>query len=209
MYSAGPDEEALDFLVDPKKERNSLYTRRLLPLLVAKEISLVELAKRVQIAVESDAKQVGHQQRPAYFDGIVGHYYLEKLDASQKRLGPADRIQGDNVIRLWAYATWDGSCHSRAAPRVTVSPPRYGRVVMRYETFKVSEQRFGPTPCVGTTQRGTALYYFINPEHQSGSSGIENFQVDVRHWTLTPSVTTRDSFEVDLALKTAKRTREK
>jgi hypothetical protein len=90
MYSAGPDEEALDFLVDPKSERNSVYARHLLPLLKDKEISLVEVAKRVQVQVEEDGKKVAHQQRPVYFDGIIGHYYLANLGVSETPLRPRE-----------------------------------------------------------------------------------------------------------------------
>jgi Caspase domain len=206
MYSAGPDEEALDFLADPKNGGNSVYARHLLPLLTDNKISLVEIAKRVQVQVEEDGKKVSHQQRPAYFDGIVGHYYLANPESSQKPLGPADRITGDNVIRLGAYATWNTRCQSRPAPRVSICAPlRYGRIVTRYETYKAPSQQFGSAHCVGTTQQGVAVYYFINPQYQAVNA-FERIEVEARHWTISPSVTTRDTFEVNLATKTTKRT---
>jgi len=205
MYSAGPDEEALDFLADPNNERNSVYARHLLPLLTDKKISLVEVAKRVQVQVEEDGKKVAHQQRPAYFDGIVGHYYLANLDASQKPLGPGDRITGDNVVRLGEYATWDTRCQSRPAPRVSICTLlRYGRIVTRYETFKAPSQQLGSARCAGTTQRGVGVYYFINPQYQT-TKAFERIEVEAKHWTMSPSVTTRDTFEINLATKIAKR----
>jgi len=205
MYSAGPDEEALDYLADPKNEHNSVYTRHLLPLLREKETSLVEIAKRVQVEVEEDSKTVAHQQRPAYFDGILGHYYLAKLESSQKRLGPAERLKGDNVIRIGAYSTHDHNCQSLPAPRVKVcAPPQYGRIVTRYETYESKVHRFGPKNCVGTMQRGVAIYYFINEEQQT-SNAVEKIEVESFHWNAKTPLTLRDTYEINLATKTAKR----
>ena len=206
MYSAGPDEEALDFLADPKNERNSVYARHLLPLLVDKKISLVEMAKRVQVQVEEDGKKVGHQQRPAYFDGILGHYYLANLESSRKPLGPEDRITGDNVIRVTTYSTGGDHCDSLSPPRVRICPqPRYGRILTRYETYKFTDRLYGKsTSCFGKTRHGVAIYYIIDPEHQ-GSRVFDNLHIEVKNWAKSPVVTVRDRWEVDLASKIAKR----
>jgi hypothetical protein len=109
-------------------------------------------------------------------------------------------------IRLWGFTTFDGRCQSRPAPRVRVcAQPRYGRIVMRYETYKITSQQFGTVRCVGTTQRGIAMYYFINPEFQT-SNAFERIEVDAYHWAASPSpVTVRHTFQVDLASKTSKR----
>lgn len=87
MYSAGANEQALDWLTATDKDPNSVYTRRLLPLLKTPGLSLLEIAKRVQGEVAQDArtrhfingKHVRHTQRPAYYDGILGQYYLAGL----------------------------------------------------------------------------------------------------------------------------------
>lgn len=86
MYSAGSNEQALDWLVEGEQAKNSVYTRRLLPLLVRPDLSLVEIAKKVQVEVAQDAltnhfirgRHVRHSQRPAYYDNIVGDFYLAK-----------------------------------------------------------------------------------------------------------------------------------
>src|SRR5262245_18550792 len=64
MYSAGPDEEALDYLRDEVGETNSVYVRRLLPLFASADLSLVDIAKRVQIQVDEDARSISRSQRP-------------------------------------------------------------------------------------------------------------------------------------------------
>lgn len=83
MYSAGAQQQALDWLTESDPDPNSVYTRRLLPLLRTPGLSLVDIAKRVQTQVSEDArtrhfikgKHIAHEQRPAYYDGIVGHFY--------------------------------------------------------------------------------------------------------------------------------------
>lgn len=83
MYSAGAQQQALDWLTETDPDPNSVYTRRLLPLLKTPGLSLVDIAKRVQSQVAEDARtkyvvkgrKIAHEQRPAYYDGIVGHFY--------------------------------------------------------------------------------------------------------------------------------------
>jgi hypothetical protein len=204
MYSAGPGEEALDYLTDPRTESNSVYTRRLLSLLKSIDLSLVDVAKRVQVQVEEDARSVKHQQRPAYFDGILGQYYVSRPDAPGKPLDPSDRIAGENVVRVGAFASWDSACQSRPAPRVNVtSTLRYGRVLTRYETFTVAARHFG-NPCDKSTQRGIGVYYIIDDAYKD-SPEIENLKFDVKHWSVAPATTVNEQFNIDLATKYSKR----
>jgi hypothetical protein len=205
MYSAGPDEEALDFLADAGKEANSVYARRLLPLLANKDLSLIEIAKRVQVQVEEDARAVGHKQRPAYFDGIIGQYYLNQVQPSGKPLGPAERIAGNSIVRLGGFATWDDNCQSRPAPRITAATaPRYGRVVTRYEAFTIAGKHFGGASCDGSAQKGVGVYYVIDDAYKE-STAIESIAFTVKHWSVSPSATMSESYDVDLATKYAKR----
>ena len=205
MYSAGPDEEAIDSLGGSPRQPNSVYVRRLLPLINSAQLSLVDVAKRVQVQVEEDARSVSHQQRPAYFDGIVGQYYLSQLDSSGRSLGPAERIPGDNVVRVGAFATWDSNCKSRPAPRINVtSTPKYGRIVTRFETISVGALHFG-NACDKSTQRGIGVYYVIDSAN-SESTAIENVQFTVKHWSVAPATTVNESFDIDLATGYSKRT---
>src|SRR5262245_6062520 len=205
MYSAGPDEEALDYLRDERSETNSVYVRRLLPLLSAADLSLVDIAKRVQIQVEQDAQMISRTQRPAYFDGIIGHFYLNEFERGGKPLEPTDRIVADNVVRLAAFATWDSNCQSRPPPRLSVVElPKYGRIVTRSETVTVDGVQFG-NACTNSTQKAVGLYYVIDDANKN-SKAAESVKVAVKHWSVNPSTTVNETFEVDLATKFSKRT---
>ena len=205
MYSAGSDEEAIDYLRDDRSETNSVYVRRLLPLLATADLSLVDVAKRVQIEVDKDAQTISRTQRPAYFDGIIGHFYLNEFERANKPLEPTDRIVGDNVIRLAAFATWDSSCQSRPPPRLSVLElPKYGRIVTRSETVTVNEMQFG-NACNNSTQKAVGLYYVIDDANKT-SKAAESVKVAVKHWSVSPTTTVTETFEVDLATKFGKRT---
>lgn len=78
MYSAGIGEEALDRLSDKDKNPNSVFTRKLLPLLTQPGLSHVKMAKLLQVQVEELAltAEGGHQQFPAFYDQVRGDYFL-------------------------------------------------------------------------------------------------------------------------------------
>jgi len=84
MYSAGAGETALDRLPgnDPDKV-NSVYTRKLLPLLKTPRLSLPEMATRIRTEVYTLAKSVPHLQRPAYYDGVIGRYCVAGCNKDQ------------------------------------------------------------------------------------------------------------------------------
>jgi hypothetical protein len=82
MYSAGAGETALDRLPgdDPDKV-NSIYTRKLLPLLKTPGLPLHELARQLRVEVYDLAAAVPHVQQPAYYDGLIGKFCLAGCDA--------------------------------------------------------------------------------------------------------------------------------
>jgi formylglycine-generating enzyme required for sulfatase activity len=77
MYSAGVGETALDRLPvsDPDKV-NSVYTRKLLPLMKSPGLPLHELARELRLEVNDLAAAVPHVQQPAYYDGLIGKFCL-------------------------------------------------------------------------------------------------------------------------------------
>jgi hypothetical protein len=76
MYSAGEGQKAFDFLPDdPPQELNSVYTRKLVPLLVAQGLSLQSVAQRVRAEVQQLVAPFGIQT-PAYYDNVVGSVCL-------------------------------------------------------------------------------------------------------------------------------------
>lgn len=74
MFSAGIGQSALDRLSDQDDDPNSVFTRRLLPLLNEPGLPVHEVARRVRIDVMDLAQTIGHDQRPAYYDEITGDF---------------------------------------------------------------------------------------------------------------------------------------
>ncbi len=78
MYSAGIGQEALDRLSDEDANPNSVFTRRLIPLLQQSGLSHVRIAKTLQIEVEKLAltTKSKHRQFPAFYDQVRGDFYF-------------------------------------------------------------------------------------------------------------------------------------
>ncbi len=76
LYSAGAGEVALDMLSHDDPNPHSIFVRSLLPLLKDPELKIYALAKQLQRDVHALARTVGHDQRPAYFDTLLGDYHL-------------------------------------------------------------------------------------------------------------------------------------
>jgi hypothetical protein len=68
MFAADAFESALDRLSATDRDPNSVYTRKLLPLLKQPGLRLPDMAQRVRREVRQTASAVGHQQNPAYYD---------------------------------------------------------------------------------------------------------------------------------------------
>jgi tetratricopeptide (TPR) repeat protein len=76
MFSAGAKQEALDKLTPSDPEKTSIFVRSFLPLIERKDMTLIDMAKEAQERVRTLALSVGHEQIPAYYDGIVGRVTL-------------------------------------------------------------------------------------------------------------------------------------
>jgi hypothetical protein len=76
LFSAGAKQEALDRLSPNDSERISVFARNFLPLLASADMTLIDLAKETQERVQEQARSVGHEQIPAYYDGVVGRITL-------------------------------------------------------------------------------------------------------------------------------------
>src|SRR5215831_391143 len=71
-FSAGAKQMALDRLSQSDPDPNSVFTRKFVREVSTPELTLVQIAKRTQIAVKQLAATVHHEQTPAYYDQIVG-----------------------------------------------------------------------------------------------------------------------------------------
>ncbi len=72
LYSAGIGQSALDRLSDADADPNSVFTRKLIPLMRTPGLTHVQLAKRLQSQVSRLAGSIAHAQQPAYYDQIIG-----------------------------------------------------------------------------------------------------------------------------------------
>ena len=90
MYSAWAGQTALDRLAqnDPDPV-NSIFTRKLLPLMHQKGLQLRDLAAEVRDQVHTLAATVPHPQTPAYYDGVLGKFCLAGCDAGRPQVAAA------------------------------------------------------------------------------------------------------------------------
>ena len=101
MFSAGPNQLALDRLSDDEESRNSVYTRVLLELMKNPGVELTSLARQVKRRVHELAQRINHPQRPHYVDGYLGNFCFKPGESnscgrvlvadSGKGIDPADK----------------------------------------------------------------------------------------------------------------------
>ncbi|GAA6212221.1 hypothetical protein NBRC116602_19620 [Hyphomicrobiales bacterium 4NK60-0047b] len=92
MYSAGSRQAALDRLSSSDRNTNSVYTRKLLPLIQTPGLKLTEMAKRLRGEVEELASKVNHDQYPAYYDQMKGEFYFTPSSGSQKKISSTEKV---------------------------------------------------------------------------------------------------------------------
>ena len=113
LYSAGIGQTALDVLGPDDPDPNSVFTRKLVPLLRTPGLSHVMLAKRVQQDVDALAATVRHAQQPAYYDQIVGEFMLRENADGGARKEPTAPVAtlcpaGAATARAGPQAQWRG-----------------------------------------------------------------------------------------------------
>jgi branched-chain amino acid transport system substrate-binding protein len=82
LFSAGIGETALDRLSEGDPDPNSVFTRKLVPLLKTPGLTQIALAKRVQKQVNELAATVRHPQLPAFYDQIIDEIELSPAGAA-------------------------------------------------------------------------------------------------------------------------------
>ena len=76
MFSAGAGQQALDRLSDQDENRNSVFTRALLPKLSEQGLELRDMIFDLREEVRDLARSRNHQQFPAYYDELLGDFYI-------------------------------------------------------------------------------------------------------------------------------------
>ncbi|MEZ5924684.1 MAG: caspase family protein [Hyphomicrobiaceae bacterium] len=116
LYSAGIGQTALDTLSRGDTAANSVFTRQLVPLLGEPGLTHVDLAKRVQSAVDKLAASIGHQQQPAYYDQIVGEFVLNT----------APKAPDANAVLAEAAKQWPAIARSTDATEIEAFIAQFG-----------------------------------------------------------------------------------
>lgn len=80
LFSAGTGQSALDRLSNNDPNPNSVFTRKLLPLLREPGLPIHELVRQVRTDVRELAKSVQHNQFPAYYDQLSGVFSFNPSD---------------------------------------------------------------------------------------------------------------------------------
>jgi hypothetical protein len=76
VFSASKGQEALDRLSDSDPNPNSVFTREFISRMERPGVTIEQLVRDVQDAVEDMAKKVGHDQRPAIHNEARGNFYF-------------------------------------------------------------------------------------------------------------------------------------
>jgi formylglycine-generating enzyme required for sulfatase activity len=115
VFSADAGQTALDRLSDVDTDPNSVFSRTFLPLIRA-DRQLLDAVKAAQTEVDRLARSVAHQQRPAYYDAVLGEACLSAscraiavLPGGAGEAAPADSIAADYGLasQIGTTAAWD------------------------------------------------------------------------------------------------------
>lgn len=79
IFSAGAGQLALDRLDDSDTGANSVFTRKLLPLLDQPDLELRQLMSQLRGHVRDLALTANHDQVPAYYDELIGQFYFRPV----------------------------------------------------------------------------------------------------------------------------------
>ena len=76
VYSASRGQQALDRLTDSDANPNSVFTREFIQKMAMPGVKIDDILRDVQDSVESLAKTVNHDQRPAIYNEARGNFYF-------------------------------------------------------------------------------------------------------------------------------------
>lgn len=76
VYSASRGQQALDRLSDKDTHPNSVFTREFISRMRKPGLRVEELVREIQDSVESLARSVSHEQRPALYNEARGSFYF-------------------------------------------------------------------------------------------------------------------------------------
>ncbi|MEO1693866.1 MAG: caspase family protein [Pseudomonadota bacterium] len=167
MYSAGAGQFALDKLPGHDPSPNSLFTRHLLTVIAMPGLALNDIARQTRARVYAAAQQASSDQRPAYYDNVIGRFCPAGCSAAGKdgeqpaviATAPtgvpdpgSDRDAADDedagfwsgLFRGGGPSTSGSRAPSAPAAPAAPRPPTEPRARDRSQTAALSERREGP-----------------------------------------------------------------
>ncbi len=103
LFSAGAFERALDYVVDPKIEKNSPFTTELLVQMSRRDFAVSALAEKVRAHVWKVAAKAKHNQSPAYNDQLKTRLCIAG-DCAESKVAVTAAEAADDCTSLAAYA---------------------------------------------------------------------------------------------------------
>jgi formylglycine-generating enzyme required for sulfatase activity len=102
VYSASRGQQALDRLSDKDPNPNGVFTREFIAQMQKPGVRIEDIMRGVQDSVESLAKTVNHDQRPAVYNEARGNFYFFAPDTAQ--VAAVQQKPDTNAIEL---ALWE------------------------------------------------------------------------------------------------------
>ena len=110
VYSASKGQQALDRLSERDAHPNGVFTREFIARMRKPGVKIEEMVREVQDAVESLAKTVSHDQRPALYNEARGNFYFygpTTVNISPQTVTELTASQRDEIF--WSDAKLSGN----------------------------------------------------------------------------------------------------
>ena len=104
VYSASRGQQALDRLSDKDPNPNGVFTREFITQMQKPGVRIEDIMRSVQDSVETLARSVSHEQRPAVYNEARGNFYF--FGPTTVQVAPAQQKPDTNALEL---ALWDSA----------------------------------------------------------------------------------------------------
>jgi uncharacterized caspase-like protein len=84
VFSASKGQQALDRLSDYESNPNGVFTREFIKHMKQPGVSIDDVVRRMQDSVETLARDVGHDQRPAIYNEARGNFYFFRIKGAER-----------------------------------------------------------------------------------------------------------------------------
>ena len=113
VYSASRGQQALDRLSDKDPNPNGVFTREFITQMQKPGVRIEDIMRNVQDSVETLAKSVRHEQRPAVYNEARGNFYF--FGPTTAQVAPAQQKPDTNAIEL---ALWESVKNATTAVEI-------------------------------------------------------------------------------------------